>query len=61
MKSFADPDQKAVLDAAEQGDLDKIKALCSINPALIECQDKDGYTPLHRACYGNHVHLVEVF
>lgn len=57
---FSEPDAKAVLNAAEEGDLEKIKELLSKNRLLLESTDKDGYTPLHRACYGNHVKIVEV-
>lgn len=59
--SLSEPDAKAMLNAAEEGDLEKIKKLLSKNQLLLECTDKDGYTPLHRACYGNHVEVVEVF
>lgn len=58
--SFTEPDAKAVLNAAEEGDLEKIKELLNKNRLLLESTDKDGYTPLHRACYGNHVKIVEV-
>lgn len=25
---------------------------------MVKAVDKDGYTPLHRACYGNHTEMV---
>jgi len=49
-----------MLSAAEKGDLEKIKKLLKDNPLLLQCADKDGYTPLHRACYGNKIKVVEV-
>lgn len=49
-----------MLTAAEEGDLEKIKKLLSKNHQLLKCADKDGYTPLHRACYGNNIEVVEV-
>lgn len=49
-----------MLRAAEEGNLEKIKILLSKNHLLLDCTDKDGYTPLHRACYGNNVEVVEV-
>lgn len=55
-----EPDAKAILSAAEEGNLEKIKKLLSKNRLLLNCTDKDGYTPLHRACYGNNVEVVEV-
>lgn len=58
-RNAKEPDEKEVLHAAEKGDLEKIKKLSIKNPCLLECTDKDGYTPLHRACYGNHVNVVE--
>ncbi|KAK2579123.1 hypothetical protein KPH14_001294 [Odynerus spinipes] len=54
-----EPDEKAMLSAAENGDLEKVKKLLKKDPRLLECTDKDGYTPLHRACYGNHIGIVE--
>ena len=58
---FSEPDEKAILQAAENGNLEKVKNLLAKNPSLIEAADIDGYTPLHRACYGNHIEIVEVF
>lgn len=49
-----------MLSAAEEGNLEKIKELVSKNRLLLKCADKDGYTPLHRACYGNNIEVVEV-
>ncbi|XP_033230457.1 ankyrin repeat domain-containing protein 49-like [Belonocnema kinseyi] len=54
-----EPDEKAILQAAENGILEKVKNLLDKNPSLIEATDNDGYTPLHRACYGNHLDIVE--
>ncbi|KAI4470573.1 cyclin-dependent kinase inhibitor 2c-related [Holotrichia oblita] len=51
--------QKEILWAAENGKLDKIKELIAVNPKLISESDSDGYTPLHRACYGNFVDVVD--
>lgn len=58
-RNAAGDDEKAILSAAENGDLEKLKELLNANPSLLECRDKDGYTPLHRACYGNHVQVVQ--
>lgn len=58
--SLSEPNAQAMLNAAEEGDLEKIDKLLSKDPLLLECTDKDGYTPLHRACYSNHVEVVEV-
>ncbi|XP_034187446.1 ankyrin repeat domain-containing protein 49 [Osmia lignaria lignaria] len=58
-RNAKEPDEKEILNAAENGELDKVKKLITINLGLLEATDKDGYTPLHRACYGNHVEIVE--
>lgn len=57
---LSDPMHKAILDAAGDGHLDKVKQYLSDDLSLMKCVDKDGYTPLHRACYGNHPQVVEV-
>ncbi|XP_076629365.1 ankyrin repeat domain-containing protein 49 [Colletes latitarsis] len=53
------PDEQEILRATENGDIEKVKELVAKNQSLLECTDKDGYTPLHRACYANHVEVVE--
>ena len=58
-RNAKEPDEKEILTAAENGNVDKVKKLSAKDPRLLECTDKDGYTPLHRACYGNHVEVVE--
>ncbi|XP_046814274.1 ankyrin repeat domain-containing protein 49-like [Vespa crabro] len=58
-RNAKEPDEKAILSAAENGDIEKIRKLLIKDLNLLECTDKDGYTPLHRACYGNHVEIVE--
>ncbi|XP_046612171.1 ankyrin repeat domain-containing protein 49-like [Neodiprion virginianus] len=58
-RNAREPDSKAILEAAENGDLEMIRQLVIRDPSLIHATDHDGYTPLHRACYGNHVDVVE--
>lgn len=53
------PDQRTILSAAENGNLENVKYALYGNYDLLNCTDKDGYTPLHRACYGNHVGTVK--
>uniref|UniRef100_A0A1B6CFN9 Uncharacterized protein n=1 Tax=Clastoptera arizonana TaxID=38151 RepID=A0A1B6CFN9_9HEMI len=50
---------KEILWAAENGNLNVVKALIESDSSLVNITDKDGYTPLHRACYNNHVEVVE--
>lgn len=58
-RNAREPDAKAMLSAAEKGNLEKVRKLLSKNRLLLDCTDKDGYSPLHRACYGNNVEVVE--
>ena len=39
-------------DAAAIGNLEKVKELIEADPSLLELRDKDGYTPLNKACRG---------
>lgn len=43
-----------LLKAAEKNDLEVLGRLISLEPELVHAADADGYTALHRACYGNH-------
>ncbi|XP_043270525.1 ankyrin repeat domain-containing protein 49-like [Venturia canescens] len=54
-----DPRQKAILIAAENGKIEMVHKWLTMDPSLISSVDLDGYTPLHKACYGNHVDVVE--
>ncbi|GBP29291.1 Ankyrin repeat domain-containing protein 49 [Eumeta japonica] len=47
-----------VLWAAENGELETLKELLTSQPGLVHARDADGYTPLHRAAYGNHVAVI---
>ncbi|XP_043464565.1 ankyrin repeat domain-containing protein 49-like isoform X1 [Leptopilina heterotoma] len=58
-QSSRDPFEDATLKAAEAGEMEKLKDLINSNKELVKAVDKDGYTPLHRACYGNHVEVVK--
>ncbi|XP_034950659.1 ankyrin repeat domain-containing protein 49-like [Chelonus insularis] len=55
-----DRDAKAILTAAENGRYEVVRILLEKNPALVDAVDKDGYTPLHRACYSNNVNILEL-
>jgi hypothetical protein len=41
-------------DAAQNGDLEKVKTLLKDNPDLVSSKDKWGRTPLHWAAFGGH-------
>ncbi|XP_072944800.1 ankyrin repeat domain-containing protein 49-like [Epargyreus clarus] len=47
-----------VLWAAEHNELDVLKELLTAQPGLVHATDGDGYTPLHRAAYSNHVSVI---
>ncbi|KAJ8981387.1 hypothetical protein NQ317_002581 [Molorchus minor] len=51
--------QNGILEASEMGNLEVIKTLLEKDPGLINATDKDKYTPLHRACYSNHIEVVK--
>ncbi|KAG8225070.1 hypothetical protein J437_LFUL000049 [Ladona fulva] len=52
--------KKEILWAAEHGDLSLVKKLIELEGiCLLKEHDKDGYTPLHRACYNGHEDIVE--
>ncbi|XP_013194725.1 ankyrin repeat domain-containing protein 49 [Amyelois transitella] len=47
-----------VLWAAENGDVDSLQELLTSQPSLVSARDSDGYSPLHRAAYGNHIAAI---
>lgn len=52
--------EKEVLWAAENGDMPVLRKLLLSDPELVNVHDKDGYTPLHRACYSKHHDAAEL-
>ena len=46
-------------DAAKSGNLAKVKILIEADPGLIAAKDESGRTPLHWACRGVHVEMVQ--
>jgi ankyrin repeat protein len=57
---FIESPDKEILWASENGKFSMVERLILDNPGIIHAKDKDGYTPLHRACYNNHEHVVDV-
>jgi hypothetical protein len=47
-------------DAAENGDLEKVKALLKDNPNLVFSKDDNGAMPLHYAAYGGRKDVAEL-
>jgi len=52
--------EKEILWAAVNGHIDIVRKLLESDPNLVKVQDCDGYTPLHRACYENHVDVAKL-
>uniref|UniRef100_A0A0A9XAM8 Ankyrin repeat domain-containing protein 49 n=1 Tax=Lygus hesperus TaxID=30085 RepID=A0A0A9XAM8_LYGHE len=50
---------KELLWAAEHSVIQVVRKIVEQNPELVHARDKDGYTPLHRACYNDHVDIVK--
>lgn len=49
-----------VLWAAEHNKLDTLRELLVAKPGLVHSRDSDGYTPLHRAAYSNHLDAISL-
>ncbi len=47
-------------DAAESGDLEKVKTLLKNNPDLVSSKDEWGWTPLHRAASGGRMDVMKL-
>lgn len=52
--------EKEILWAAENGRRELVRKLVHEEPRLVDVRDKDGYTPLHRACYNDHLDAVNL-
>ncbi|KAI5710777.1 hypothetical protein M8J76_016253 [Diaphorina citri] len=55
-----DKNKRKILEAAEHNDLKTLEALLDLDSTLVDAVDKDGYSPLHRACYNGHANIVEL-
>ena len=55
-----DEPKKRILWAAENNKLEEVQQLLVADPTLIRATDKDGYSPLHRAAYSDHLEMTEV-
>ena len=45
---------------AQRGNVERAKEIIDANSELVKCQDEDGYSPLHRACYSDQPEMVDV-
>lgn len=58
--TVTDTPQKEILWAAENGDVKLVQQLLAKDLNLMKVTDNDGYTPLHRAAYNNHLNVLNV-
>jgi hypothetical protein len=60
LRFSADNPSLRILWAAENDKLDIVQELAKTDRSLVTTHDKDGYTPLHRAAYNNHLDVAQV-
>ena len=51
-------EESKLIKAAEKGDLSTVQELVQ-NKVNIDCQDSEGFTPLHKAAAYNHLEVVK--
>ena len=49
---------KEIISAAKKGLVEKVRALLTLDPALVHARDSDGSTPLHCATWKGHPAVV---
>ncbi|MCB9677257.1 MAG: ankyrin repeat domain-containing protein [Alphaproteobacteria bacterium] len=49
-----------VFEAADVGDVDALRAMLDERPERIGLRDESGWTPLHHACYRDHVAVIRL-
>lgn len=52
--------EKKILWATGEGKAELVEEILQSNPNVHSAVDSDGYTPLHRACYNNHVDIARL-
>lgn len=53
--------QEKLLAASEHDYVEVVKEIVKAQPNLAKCaHDEDGYTPLHRAAYSNHIKIIRL-
>lgn len=57
--TLGDPVQR-ILWGAETANRVILEEVLKVDPALVNACDQDGYTPLHRAAYEGHTHIIQV-
>ena len=54
----ADGAPSSILKAADDGDIETVKAILAVYPQAIHEKDETGFTPLHFGCYHSDTELV---
>ena len=52
--------EREILWAATEGKNDIVEELLIKDQTLVNCKDRDGYTPLHKACYNDNYELAQL-
>lgn len=52
--------EKELLWAATEDKIDIVERILTDNPHLVNVYDRDGYTPLHKACYNNNFEMAQL-
>lgn len=60
LSCFSATPEREILWACENGKQSIIENILEHHPEAINATDSDGYTPLHRAAYSDHVEIVKV-
>lgn len=52
--------EREILWAANEGNIEVVEGILKKKPSAVHAIDRDGYTPLHKACYNNNYELAEL-
>lgn len=52
--------EREILWAATEDKNEIVEAILEKDPNLVHATDRDGYTPLHKACYNNNFDLAQI-
>lgn len=52
--------ERKILWATNEGKLEIVRTILNNRASCVSATDNDGYTPLHRACYENHIDIAKL-
>lgn len=52
--------ERKILWATNEGKLEIVRTILNNRVSCVSATDNDGYTPLHRACYENHIDIAKL-